>query len=83
MFKFIFIFIGGGDRQFKGIFDVYRKTIQSDGIVGLHRGFVISVFGTFIYRGFYFGLYDTMKPLLLGQKANVFLSFALGYGKML
>jgi solute carrier family 25 (adenine nucleotide translocator) protein 4/5/6/31 len=71
---------GGGERQFNGMVDVYKKTIASDGFAGLYRGFVISCVGIIVYRGFYFGLYDTMKPLLLGQKANVALSFALGYG---
>jgi len=71
---------GGGERQFNGMVDVYRKTLASDGIAGLYRGFVISCVGIIVYRGFYFGLYDTLKPLLLGQKANVLLSFSLGYG---
>ncbi|EDO35336.1 predicted protein [Nematostella vectensis] len=70
---------GGGERQFNGLVDVYRKTLASDGIVGLYRGFVISCVGIVVYRGFYFGLYDTLKPILLGDQANVFASFALGY----
>ncbi|KAG6492085.1 hypothetical protein ZIOFF_047035 [Zingiber officinale] len=32
----------GGERQFNGLIDVYRKTLQSDGIVGVYRGFNIS-----------------------------------------
>lgn len=70
---------GGGERQFNGLIDVYRKTLKSDGFVGLYRGFVVSCFGIIVYRGFYFGLYDTLKPILLGSDANVFVSFALGY----
>merc|ERR1711881_370400 len=31
----------GGERQFNGLIDVYRKTLASDGIGGLYRGFVI------------------------------------------
>jgi len=68
-----------GTRQFNGLIDVYRKTIASDGIGGLYRGFVISCVGIFIYRGMYFGLYDTFKPILLGDKPNAFLSFLLGW----
>lgn len=70
----------GGDRQFNGIVDVYRKTLKSDGIQGLYRGFVISCVGIVVYRGFYFGLYDTLKPLLLGEDAGLVVSFILGYG---
>merc|ERR1712227_939059 len=57
----------GGERQFNGLVDVYVKTLKSDGIQGL-------------YSGMYFGLYDTLKPLLLGADAGVTLSFLLGWG---
>jgi len=70
---------GGGERQFNGLIDVYRKTLASDGIVGLYRGFVISCVGIVVYRGFYFGLYDSLKPILLKDDASFFLSFLLGY----
>ena len=40
----------GGERQFNGLVDVYVKTIKTDGIPGLYRGFVISAVGIFIYR---------------------------------
>lgn len=69
----------GGERQFNGMIDVYRKTIQSDGFVGLYRGFVISCVGIVVYRGCYFGFYDTLKPILLGDNAGLAASFALGY----
>jgi len=70
----------GGERQFNGLIDVYTKTLKSDGIQGLYRGFAISAVGIFIYRGMYFGLFDTLKPLLLGNDANVTMSFLLGWG---
>merc|ERR1711962_951569 len=69
----------GGERQVNGLVDVYVKTIKSDGIQGLYRGFVISAVGIFIYRGMYFGLYDTLKPMLLGADAGVGASFLLGW----
>jgi len=70
----------GGERQFNGLIDVYTKTLKSDGIQGLYRGFAISAVGIFIYRGMYFGLFDTLKPLLLGDNANVTMAFILGWG---
>jgi len=70
----------GGERQFNGLIDVYTKTFKSDGIQGLYRGFTISAVGIFIYRGMYFGLFDTLKPMLLGDNASVSLSFLLGWG---
>jgi len=69
-----------GKRQFNGLLDVYTKTLKTDGIAGLYRGFVISAVGIFIYRGMYFGMYDTLKPLLLGADAGVMASFLLGWG---
>jgi len=69
----------GGERQFNGLIDVYRKTLASDGVVGLYRGFVISCVGIVVYRGFYFGLYDSLKPILLKDSDSLFLSFCLGY----
>lgn len=68
-----------GTRQFNGLIDCYKKTIAADGVAGLYRGFVISCVGIFIYRGMYFGLYDSLKPILLGDKPNPFLSFILGW----
>jgi solute carrier family 25 (adenine nucleotide translocator) protein 4/5/6/31 len=68
-----------GKRQFNGLVDVYVKTFKTDGIKGLYRGFAISCVGIFIYRGMYFGLYDSIKPLLLGKDASLFTSFLLGW----
>jgi solute carrier family 25 (adenine nucleotide translocator) protein 4/5/6/31 len=71
---------GAAERQYAGLIDVYRKTIATDGVAGLYRGFVISCVGIVIYRGCYFGFYDTLKPILLGDNASFALTFALGYG---
>ncbi|GLU13273.1 hypothetical protein SLE2022_299160 [Rubroshorea leprosula] len=70
-----------GQRQFKGLLDVYRKTFSSDGIVGLYRGFGVSIMGITLYRGMYFGIYDTMKPIVLvgPLEGNFFASFFLGW----
>merc|ERR1712000_132401 len=70
----------GGARQFNGLIDVYRKTIASDGIAGLYRGFMPSVAGIVVYRGLYFGMYDSFKPLLpKSLETSFFASFALGW----
>jgi solute carrier family 25 (adenine nucleotide translocator) protein 4/5/6/31 len=69
----------GGERQFNGMIDVYKKIIKTDGVAGLYRGFVISAVGIFIYRGFYFGLYDSVKAMLPGG-SNFATNFVLGWG---
>jgi len=71
----------GGDRQFNGLVDVYKKTLASDGIAGLYRGFMPSVLGIVVYRGLYFGMYDSMKPVVLvgPLEGNFLASFLLGW----
>jgi len=70
----------GGERQFNGLVDVYRKTLATDGIQGLYRGFNVSCVGIIVYRGLYFGLYDSLKPLLPGNlRDSFFATFMLGW----
>jgi len=73
---------GAGERQFNGLIDVYKKTIASDGVAGLYRGFVPSVVGIIVYRGLYFGCYDSLKPIVLtgNLEGNFLASFLLGWG---
>jgi len=66
-------------RDFTGLIDVYRKTLAADGIAGLYRGFVISFVGIFIYRGLYFGLYDTIMPMFPENSTGLTTRFAVGY----
>ncbi|GME85504.1 unnamed protein product [[Candida] boidinii] len=72
---------GNGERQFNGLVDVYKKTLATDGVAGLYRGFLPSVVGIIVYRGLYFGLYDSLKPVVLvGPLETSFLAaFALGW----
>ena len=70
-----------GEREFNGLIDVYRKTLKTDGIAGLYRGFGPSVVGIIAYRGLYFGLYDSLKPVILvgPLQGNFLASFLLGW----
>lgn len=72
----------GGERQFNGLVDVYKKTYASDGFAGLYRGFMVSCAGIVVYRGCYFGFYDSLKPIVLigDLKNSFFASFLLGWG---
>jgi solute carrier family 25 (adenine nucleotide translocator) protein 4/5/6/31 len=70
----------GGEKQFNGIVDVYKKTLASDGIQGLYRGFAISCVGIVVYRGLYFGIYDSVKPILpANMRDNLMANFLLGW----
>lgn len=65
-------------RQFNGLIDCYAKTFKADGMAGLYRGFNISFVGIFVYRGLYFGLYDTIMPFLPAD-VSYFVRFTVGY----
>ncbi|EFN69502.1 ADP,ATP carrier protein [Camponotus floridanus] len=63
--------IGKGEkREFKGIADCILKIFKSDGLLGLYRGFNVSVQGIIIYRATYFGFYDTVKGMLPDPKST-------------
>ena len=47
-----------------------KKIVKKDGITGLYRGFCASLVGIFFYRGLYFGLYDSGKYFLFGEKES-------------
>lgn len=65
------------ERQFAGLGDCLVKIAKSDGMGGLYRGFGVSVLGIMVYRGFYFGMYDTAKQtlFLLPGMGNIFAKF--------
>lgn len=67
-----------GKREFNGLVDCLKKIAQKDGVSGLYQGFGISVVGIIFYRASYFGLFDTGKAVLLGDKPSMLLTFMLG-----
>uniref|UniRef100_A0A023GKH9 ADP/ATP translocase n=1 Tax=Amblyomma triste TaxID=251400 RepID=A0A023GKH9_AMBTT len=59
---------GAGQREFTGLGNCLTKIFKADGIVGLYRGFGVSVQGIIIYRAAYFGFFDTAKGMLPDPK---------------
>jgi len=59
---------GAGQREFSGLGNCLAKIFKSDGLVGLYRGFGVSVQGIIIYRAAYFGFFDTAKGMLPDPK---------------
>ena len=59
--------------------DVYKKIFEKEGISGLYRGFGLSCMGAMVYRGFYFGFYDSVKPYLSPnfKKIDIFAKLVL------
>ncbi|GLH01852.1 ADP,ATP carrier protein [Gryllus bimaculatus] len=63
----------GAEREFTGLGNCISKIFKSDGLVGLYRGFGVSVQGIIIYRAAYFGFYDTARGMLPNPKSTPFL----------
>ncbi|ODM95700.1 ADP,ATP carrier protein 2 [Orchesella cincta] len=63
----------GAEREFSGLGNCLSKIYKSDGLVGLYRGFGVSVQGIIIYRAAYFGFFDTAKGMLPDPKKTPFL----------
>ena len=63
---------GLAEREYKGLGDCLKKTVASDGVGGLYRGFSVSVQGIIIYRAAYFGFFDTAKGMLPDPKNTPF-----------
>ncbi|KAK9825673.1 hypothetical protein WJX81_001170 [Elliptochloris bilobata] len=58
------------DREFTGIIDCLTKVAKRGGPIALYQGFGVSVQGIIVYRGVYFGLYDTAKGVLFDDKRH-------------
>ena len=57
-------------REYNGMGDVLTKIIQSDGPLGLYRGYGIALFGGIFYRVLYLGGYDIVKNELNGSTSS-------------
>jgi solute carrier family 25 (adenine nucleotide translocator) protein 4/5/6/31 len=69
---------GPADREFAGLGNCITKTFKSDGLMGLYRGFSVSVQGIIIYRAAYFGFFDTAKGMLPDPKnTHILISWAI------
>ncbi len=64
---------GKDTRQFTGMGDCLSKIVKQDGVKGLYRGFVVSLYGIIVYRAAFFGGYDTLKGIV--EPKTVFMSW--------
>jgi len=69
----------GADREFNGTFDTILKTAKTSGWFkgGVYNGFAISCVGIIIYRGAYFGIYDSTRAQI--EQYGFWGKFLLGY----
>jgi len=67
-----------GQREFNGLLDCLKKVTKADGVIGLYRGFGVSVQGIIIYRAAYFGFFDTAKGMLPDPKnTHILITWAI------
>lgn len=60
----------GKTRQFTGLIDCLSKVAKGSGPMALYQGFGVSVQGIIVYRGAYFGLYDTAKGVIFPDEKS-------------
>jgi solute carrier family 25 (adenine nucleotide translocator) protein 4/5/6/31 len=63
-----------GTRQNK-ILDIFWNTLTNEGVTALYKGAIVTCLSVFLYRGFYFGLYDSFRV----EDSSFLFSFTLGY----
>jgi len=57
----------GETRQWSSLRNCLGTILKTDGIRGIYRGLFASLQGTIVYRGFYFGAYDTVRSMMPQQ----------------
>jgi solute carrier family 25 (mitochondrial adenine nucleotide translocator), member 4/5/6/31 len=65
----------GSNREFSGLANCLTTIAKRSGPGALYQGFGVSVQGIVVYRGAYFGLYDTAKGALLTKESSLLLKF--------
>lgn len=48
----------------------WQQAVRKEGLMSTYRGFGVATASTFAYKGLYFSLYDTAKPLVLGPEEH-------------
>ena len=72
----------GGEREFTGLIDCLKKSVQKGGIGGVYNGFGISVVGIIAYRASYFGAFDTGKIVLFSDFKKASILYQWGFAQV-
>ncbi|KAE8574107.1 hypothetical protein A483_HHAL012005 [Halyomorpha halys] len=60
-----------GTKQYNGIVDCVKKTVQSRGIFGLYRGLSVLLYGSIPKSAVRFGSFETFKSYLVDEHGNL------------
>jgi solute carrier family 25 (adenine nucleotide translocator) protein 4/5/6/31 len=61
-------------RKYKGMFDVLKSIVRSDGVLGLYQGYGVALVGGVLYRIVFLGGYDALKSEIVLRKQKQYLS---------
>jgi len=67
----------GSGRQFTGLANCLTTIVKGGGVGALYQGFGVSVQGIVVYRGAYFGLYDSSKGTLITKDSSFLAKFVV------
>lgn len=61
----------GGTKQYNGIVDCVKKTIQTRGFFGLYRGLSVLLYGSIPKSAVRFGAFETLKKHAVDERGNL------------
>jgi solute carrier family 25 (adenine nucleotide translocator) protein 4/5/6/31 len=61
-------------RKYKGMSDVLKSIVRSDGVLGLYQGYGVALVGATLFRIVYLGGYDALKSEIVIRKQKQYLS---------
>ncbi|KRT86257.1 mitochondrial carrier protein, partial [Oryctes borbonicus] len=61
----------GEKKQYKGIIDCTKKTVQKHGFFGLYRGLSVLVYGSIPKSAVRFGAFETFKNHMVDERGNL------------
>jgi solute carrier family 25 (mitochondrial adenine nucleotide translocator), member 4/5/6/31 len=67
------------DRRGRGIWHYVKKTVLNEGVTGMYKGASIFSLGLVLFRGAYFGIYDSLKVKTKDQRLRWLASFLATY----
>lgn len=67
----------GNAREFSGLFNCLTTIAKRGGPMALYQGFGVSVQGIIVYRGAYFGLYDSTKGTVITKESSFLAKFVV------
>ena len=69
-------------REFIGLLDATKKIYSRGGITSFYTGYMLSLLGTAIYRGFYFGIYETAMKQKVHDESNWRLMYSFAFAQL-